>query len=120
MTQLKTVQDLIDACNRGEKPILKVTGLVWNEFELDEGSLLRVTGYAGIQHDCHAFTYNFDEFKDYNRKLLKPNWFLENGGIGTAEEFGAWEKQNKVLYFGIEESASLSRHHLEHYTVDVR
>jgi hypothetical protein len=120
MTPIKTVQDLINACKEGEKPILKVTGLVWNEFELDEGSLLRVTGYAGIQYDCHVFTYNFDEFKEYNRKLLKPNWFLKNGGMGTAEEFGAWETQNKVLYFGEEESASLSKHYLEHYTEDVQ
>jgi hypothetical protein len=117
---MKTVQDLINACKEGKKPILKVIGRVEDEFELDPGCLLRVTGYLGNQGGYYAFRYNFDEFTDYNRKLLRKTWFLPyTGGLGTAEEFGAWEKKDKVLCFG-ETTSLLSDYDLEYFNTGVR
>jgi hypothetical protein len=118
---MKTVQDLIDACSEGKKPILKVIGRVEDEFELDPGCLLKVTGYLGKKCGCHTFRYNFDEFKNYNRKLLRKTWFLPyGGGLGTAEEFGAWEKKDKILCFGEATTSLLSDYDLEYSNTDAR
>lgn len=111
---MKTIGDLIQACREGKKPILKVIGYVWDEFELDEGCLLRVTGYIGLEDGSHHFKYNFDEFKEYNRKLLQPNWNLSRSKKGTAEEWGAWDnKFNAGLYLGEAATELLSNHGLE-------
>jgi hypothetical protein len=111
---MKTIGDLIQACLQGHKPILKVIGYVWDEFELDEGCLLRITGYTGVEDGTNHFRYNFDEFKEYNRKLLQPNWNLSGGRKGTAEEWGAWDIGPKVgLYLGDSATDLLSDSGLE-------
>jgi hypothetical protein len=118
---MKTVQDLIDAYREGKKPILKVIGRVEDEFELDPGCLLKITGYLGEKGGYYAFRYDFDEFKSYNRKFLRKTWFLPyTGGLGTAEEFGAWEKKDKILCFCEPTTSLLSDYDLEYFSTDAR
>lgn len=97
---MKTIKELKEALERGEQPIVRVLGYIWDEFELDEGCLLRFTGYAGNDGDCERFNYSFEEFKDFNRALLKPTWYDSKTKqyCLTAEQYGAWERKNIPLY----------------------
>lgn len=98
---MKTIKDLKEALEKGEQPIVRILGYIWDEFELDKGCLLRFTNYAGADGDCETFKYSFEEFKEFNRSLLKPRWYdtKTQQFCLTAEQYGAWDRKNIPLYF---------------------
>lgn len=98
---IKTIKDLKEALLRDEQPIVKIIGdYIWDEFELDKGCLLRFTSYTGNDGHCEMFNYSFEEFKEFNRTLLKSTWYDSKTKkfCLTAEQYGAWERKNMPLY----------------------
>lgn len=103
------MKELSKALEKDHDVILKVTGFVWDEFELDQGMLLRVfAGEFMSADECWEFPYNFAEFKNYNRPFAKHDW-RDSLSVPrqTAEESGAWKDPTGTLYLSPEDDEEI-------------
>jgi hypothetical protein len=84
----------------GKKPMVRLTGSLWDESFGHKGMLARVISTTDATHDdLVAFVFDYNENRDHNVALDQPNWYLrcgDNSKMGTAIEAGHFNDPNNL------------------------
>jgi hypothetical protein len=79
----------------GKKPMVRLTGELWDESFGQEGMIARVISAVDQPDDTLVeFVFDYNEKRDLNLTFDQPNWFLRCGDsskMGTAIEAGKFK-----------------------------
>ena len=86
---------LMDLVKSGKRPVVKVTGLLWDEAWGEEGMIAEVTSASGPDGDgCVSFTFDYNKFRETNLPLQSHTYYLKDTGQGTAFEAGMMDEKD--------------------------
>ena len=104
-------QAIVDLLKQGKKPMVKITGPLWDDSWGDKGMLARIVSYVDQRDNDVELKFDYAENKAHNLSLQGHNWHLTGGGLGTAFEAGVMEEDDMTeeVYFSYKEYNSVSK-----------
>lgn len=88
----------------GKRPVVKITGPLWDESWGDKGMLAEVVSATPPDSDgCMSFKFDYNKFRDTDLPLQSHDWFTGPGSeTGTAFEAGVMDEKdlNEEVIFG--------------------
>lgn len=87
----------------GKKPMVRLTGNLWDDSFGEKGMIAQVTEGSEEPHDLLRFKFDYNANRDHNLALDKPQWFLSDEQAekvgrkrGTAVESGFFDDPNDI------------------------
>lgn len=78
---------LYSLIKEGNKPMVKITGCLWDESFGNNGMIARVISAIESDDNLLKIIFDYNEHRDHNISLDEPNWFIDNTEkIGNAIE----------------------------------
>lgn len=85
---IKTLMEMVE---QGKHPMVRLTDVLWDESFGQAGMLARVVAAVEKHDNTFVVRFDYEEHREHNVKLDKPNWYLPDGGMGTALEAGMFK-----------------------------
>jgi hypothetical protein len=107
-------KDIMGLLKDGKKPLVKVTGALWDDAWSEAGMLARIVAFKEDTHDEEMveFTFNYNEHKAHNLALQGHTYYLnsvnEPRKLGTAIEAGLMKEEDlhEEVHFMLEGNGS--------------
>lgn len=88
----------------GKRPLVRLTGCLWDESFGNKGMIARVVSVVDQPHDLVQFGFDYNENRDHNLVLDPPSWYLSDEDAerlgrkqGTAVEAGCFDNPDNLL-----------------------
>lgn len=89
------VNDVLAILKEGKKPMVKLTGCLWDDSWGQPGMLARITSWKPDCDDLTEFTFDYNEQKAHNMALQPLGWYLDaEGHTGTAFQAGKMDEKD--------------------------
>ena len=97
---------IVALLKEGKKPLVKITGDLWDDSFGTKGMLARITTCVEHRDDTHELRFDYTENKDHNLSLQGHNWYVyedgrDTGKLGTIFEAGSMDQNDLTedVYF---------------------
>lgn len=81
-------KDILQAVKSGKQLKVRLTNFLWDDSWGEKGMVATITSAVERPHEGIEIVFNYNEEKDHNLSLQTANYFLREGGQGTAFEAG--------------------------------
>lgn len=105
-------KDIVALLKAGKKPMVRVTGSLWDDGWGEAGMLARIVSFKENHQDADGamveLKFDYNENKAHNLALQSHEYYLRAGGKGTAFESGLMKEDdvNEEVYFMLDGDGS--------------
>ena len=94
---------LVDLLKSGKKPLVRLTGVLFDDSFGQNGMIARVMSVTHEPHDLLQLDFDFNENREHNLSLDEPNWFLgstdQKGTVLEANHFDDPNNLHEEIFF---------------------
>ena len=92
-------KDIVALLKEGKRPMVRLMKNLWEDGWGEAGMLARVVGFRehpGDSEEMVELMFDYNENKAHNLALQGRNYYLKDGGLGTAFESGMMKEDEGI------------------------
>lgn len=95
------IKDIVAMLREGKKPLVKVTGLLFDDAWGEIGMLARIVSSSSRTDGTIELWFDYNENKVHNLALQSNQYYLNGGGMGTAFQANMMNEKDihEKIYF---------------------